>query len=193
MKVYQEHTHELSLLYFNELKLPDAEQRCRQELELAQQLFGRYSIRSAIAANNLAQINQQQGNNTQAEKYFRLALETCEHCGGGETGIQRINILNNFAIFYERNGYYADSRLLVTNALKLQKKARVYVEGRVKSLLVQATIDKDLFDFEQAEQSYEEALELIKSSSNRRLFCEALDHYADLLLAQRRFSEAKPV
>lgn len=188
-------THELSLLLLSQKKYIDAEQLCRQELALAKQLFGPYSVRGAIAANNLAQICEMAGKNDEAESNFRLALEMCEKAGGKEAERQAIDILNNFAVFYEKIGYYADSRALVEKALKLQKPSSVgYVPDRVKSLFVLAMVNKDTYEFEAAEQNYNEALALIENSPEHgKLLCEGLDHYADLLQAQRKFQEAEPV
>lgn len=188
-------THELTIILFNQRKLVDAEQLCRQELTLAKQLFGPDSVRSATAANNLAQINQLQGNEEEAEKNFRLALSICDRSGGPESELQKVDILNNFAIFYEKSGYYLDARELVEQALKLQNPSSAgYLSDRVKSLFVLALINKDTYEFEEAEHNYDDALKLIaEAKSKDDLLCEGLDHYADLLQAERKFKEAEPV
>lgn len=188
-------THELSLLLFNQRKLVDAEQLCRQELVLAKQLFGDHSVRGAIAANNLAQICETEGKNEEAEANYRLALEMSEGAGGKEAERQTIDILNNFAVFYEKIGYYEDARVLVERALKLQKPSFAgYIADRVKSLFVLALINKDTYDFEAAEENYDQALVLIeRSPEHQELLCDGLDHYADLLQAQHKFERAEPV
>lgn len=188
-------THELSLLLFNQRKLVDAEQLCRQELVLAKQLYGAHSVRGAIAANNLARISETDGKNEEAEQNYRLALEMCEGAGGKEADRQTIDILNNFAVFYEKIGYYADAKELVERSLKLQKPSSAgYIADRVKSLFVLALINKDTYEFESAEHNYDQALRLIENSpEHRELLCEGLDHYADLLQAQHKFEKAEPV
>lgn len=188
-------THELGILLFNQRKLVDAEHLCRQELALATRLFGPDSARGATAANNLAQICQLQGKNCEAEKFFKTALDMCQRSGGSESDRLKVDILNNYAIFCEKTGNYPDARELVERALKLQNpSSALYVSDRVKSLFVLALINKDTYEFEQAEQNYHEALSLIdKTKSGGKLLCEGLDHYADLLQAERKFDEAQPV
>lgn len=188
--------HSLAACYYRQGKLEEAEKYYKEELDVLKTAKTPNPLKLAITANNLAAIYQRLGEDVEAEKYFSWALSLCAKFKKTEKeSDQMIDILNNLALFYEKEGDYGQGLNMVEQALALEdKRSKGFSENRIRSLLVRASIEKSTFDVEGAESDYKLCLDLISKSSNQNseLACEARDKYADLLLVQRKFAEAEP-
>ncbi|MBX9688812.1 MAG: tetratricopeptide repeat protein [Candidatus Obscuribacterales bacterium] len=189
--------HSLAAGYYKQGKLLEAEQYYIQELELEKKLLKPDSLTLAVTANNLAAIYQRLGDDLEAEKYFRWALSLCEHCRQSPKETDQLaDILNNLALFYEKNGFYGDAREMVQRAIKLEdsQKGAAFSADKVRSLLVLAAIEKSTFELDNSEEHYRAAIELINKElrGNPALAASAHEKFADLLLLERKFDEAEP-
>lgn len=186
--------HALSNCYFNMGNYEKAAQMSHRELLFYKHL-GAQDIRVAVVFNNLAQIYEKLDQKEDAEVYFQWAMNLSDLKQKDSLPAQ-IDILNNYAIFCRRQKKFAQAKQLVERAITLQKhESPGFSEAKVKSLYVLAGIERETYDLEAAELHYAEALELIHEhpGGSPALECEGLDAYANLLLYERRFSEAEPV
>ncbi len=187
----------LAASYYKQGKLFEAERYYIEELEIQKQLLKPSSLSIAITANNLAAIYQKLGDDDNAEKYFQWALNLCKDAPSTpEEENQLADILNNLALFYEKKSNFSDAKDMVQKALELEKKmtGTPGIIDKVRSLLVLAGIEKS-FDVDASENHYLEASKIIDTqlASRNDLLCEALEKHAELLLSERRFTEAEPV
>ena len=187
----------LATAYFKQGKVLDAERYFKEELEVQQKLLKPGSLALAVTANNLAAIYQKLGDDYEAEKHFQLALATCRNCKSSEKEADQLaDILNNLALFYEKQGSYPEARDMVEQAFDIENNHRgvLFIQDKVRSLLVLANIEKSTLDMDAAEQHYKEALELVNSKLGKspELLSEASEKYAELLFQERKFKEAEP-
>ena len=188
--------HSIAAAYYKQGKIDEAQRYYKDELSVLQSQKSPNALKLAITANNLAAIYQRLGEDAEAEKYFSWALNLCANFKSSEKeSDQMVDILNNLALFYEKEGNYTQALHMVDRALATEdKRTKGFSENRVRSLLVRAVIEKSTFDLEASEEDYQTIIALIEKSKLKRseLACEALDKYADLLLLQRKFKEAEP-
>lgn len=188
----------LATSYFKQGKLIEAERFYEEELEVKKKLYKADSLVLAVIANNLASIYQKLGDANEAEKYFRWALNLCENCKKSQTEMDQLaDILNNLALFYQKQEFYVDARDTVNKALAIEdaNKGDEFLVDKVRSLMVLALIEKSTFDLDSSEDHYQEALKLIEENLPARadLNADALEKYAELLYSERRYAEAEPV
>lgn len=188
----------LAASYFKQGKLLEAERFYHEELEIKKILLKPDSLELARISNNLASIYQQLGEDDEAEKYFQWALNLCKNAKPTTVEMdQYADILNNLALFYEKQEYYGEARDTVNQALDIEdkQKGEAFIVDKVRSLLVLASIEKSTFELEESEEHYKEALELIDSElgGNPDLSSDTLAKYAELLMDERKFKEAEPV
>lgn len=188
--------HTLAASYYKQGKLVEAEACYKQEIDAIKAMRKPNPLKLAVTANNLAAIYQKLGEDVAAEKYFSWALSLCAGFKDTEKeSDQMVDILNNLALFYEKEADYEQAMAMVDKALDIEeKRSKGFSENRVRSLLVRASIEKSTFNVESSEEDYKECLDLISKSTNPHpeLACETLDKYADLLFVQRKFKEAEP-
>ncbi|MBX9568000.1 MAG: tetratricopeptide repeat protein [Candidatus Obscuribacterales bacterium] len=188
--------HTLAASYYKQGKLVEAEGYYKQEIDAIKAMRHPNPLKLAVTANNLAAIYQRLGEDVAAEKYFSWALSLCAGFKDSEKeSDQMVDILNNLALFYEKEADYHQAMAMVDRALDIEeKRSKGFSENRVRSLLVRASIEKSTFNVESSEEDYKECLDLISKSKvpHPELACETLDKYADLLLVQRKFKEAEP-
>ncbi|MBY0356438.1 MAG: tetratricopeptide repeat protein [Candidatus Obscuribacterales bacterium] len=184
--------HALSTCYFLQGNLIEAEKFAIEELMVLKALPGHYA-QSAATANNLSQIYQKLGDDEKAESYLRWALELCQR---KNIKSEQADILNNYATFLQSRGQYREALAQAELALKLQSGAKQkYSSDRARTLLVLASLNKAILNFETSQNYYQQALSILESkhNANLNLLCDGLEQYANLLVAQRKYKEAEPV
>ena len=188
--------HTIAASYYKQGKLVEAEEYYKQEIDALKGMKKTNPVKLAVTANNLAAIYQRLGEDVAAEKYFSWALSLCAGFKDSEKeSDQMVDILNNLALFYEKETDYGQAMTMVNKALDIEeKRTKGFSENRVRSLLVRASIEKSTFNVESSEEDYKECLDLISKSKtpHPELTCETLDKYADLLFLQRKFKDAEP-
>ncbi len=187
----------LAASYYKQGKLLEAERYYSDELILEKALFKPDNLSLAVTSNNLAAIYQKLGDDVNAEKYFHWALNLClTSKESDKESDQLVDILNNLALFYEKQDSHLEAKRMVQKAIDTEDKRSggKFSANKVRSLVVLSGINKATLDLDAAESNLQEALTLLDSAPTPRpdLACEVLEKYADLLFSQRKFKEAEP-
>lgn len=185
--------NQLSRAYFNQGRFQQAELAAREANELA---------KSAASANNLAMIYDRLGEDKQARFYFERAIGLLEERAAKDVRSAKaadkelVDVLLNYALFFERRKDLEQARVYVEQALSLQDLSKIGSDANtVRSLLSLAEINRADYEYSAAENNFKRALNLLETKHKLYpdLYGKTLDRFADLLMVEHRYAEAEPL
>jgi tetratricopeptide (TPR) repeat protein len=185
----------LSTVAYEQEKFAEAEGYAREAYEIRLKVLGDKHPHVAIAANNLAEVYQKQGKDAEAEEMFEQSINIYKK-SDNQTGV--LDVLNNLAMFYKKLGRLQDARKVVETALELEKEeGNSSPVDRAMTLNALGAINKAMYEFDDADKNYREAIDILDGQGDTpqssSALCDALDNYGDFLLLQSEYEKAEPI
>jgi tetratricopeptide (TPR) repeat protein len=149
----------LSLLYYNQDKLVEAEQMSQRALEGYEKARGPEHMSTLKTVNNLGVLYYDQGKLFEAEQMYQRALEGYEKAWGPEH-MSTLKTINNLGLLYKAQGKLVEAEQMYQRALEGKEKAwgleHTSTLDTVNNL---GTLYKAQGKLVEAEQMYQRALE----------------------------------
>ncbi|MDY6940213.1 MAG: tetratricopeptide repeat protein, partial [Cyanobacteriota bacterium] len=174
---------------------PDAEQWCRECLQMAEHRFGPEHPHTATSLNSLAGLYRTTGRYAEAEPLYQRALAMCEAQLGAEHP-DTATSLNDLALLYESTGRYAEAEPLFQRALAMCE-AQLGAEHphTASSLNNLAGLYRTTGRYAEAEPLYQRALAIREAQlgAEHPDTATSLNNLAELYRTTGRYAEAEPL
>jgi tetratricopeptide (TPR) repeat protein len=169
-------------------------------LVIWEQQLGPEDLLVACVLNDLANLYQERGNEYEAEKCYKHALNICEwqlkyHSDSKYTLLNKAISHNNLAILYfereendkEAMSHYHETLIICEQQLEPEEILVAYVQHNL------ANLHREMREYDKAEGLYLEASQILSKQSRERRYEVAHQHYglAELCRAQGNYQQAK--
>jgi tetratricopeptide (TPR) repeat protein len=184
---------ELGACLYQEQEFTLAEPVCKEALAIEMRLPKEKQRTATIgmAYNNLAQIARSRDDDAAAEQYFQkaIALYRKDTSNAGKGSL--VQTYCNLASLYNHQERYEEARLLVAQAMDIQKTIIPSDDLSLAAVLnTVASIDRAELNNEAAAEEYDEAIAVLQKrlkdgSAFEKALCDTKDNLADLQAEER--------
>jgi tetratricopeptide (TPR) repeat protein len=183
--------HELAKVLHKQGKIDEAEERLQECLKVIRNTVGMEHPRSAIAIDSMAGLLVEKKRPAEAIALYEEALKANERRFGKQNR-WRFGLVMDRAALEAKHGSPENAERLAREGLALLSQGTSKQEERAASLNGVAVALARAGKRKAAEDLYKAAIELRRGLTNSRLapFAVLLANYGDLLMDERRFSEA---